>query len=165
MLSCVKMKKCLIFIKAAILAAGFKYSLKIKKVAEKGKKSPYLAKPLFMAAIACSLMPKCKFLPATKSPKPFNSVLFDGAKSALPPKKPTTLFAIAFKISPFESLVAMSLPLKFGYSTLLKSGFKSSFKSSFLGEFCRISLHFACAKSPSSTALSKRIFTSAGISK
>jgi len=38
----------------------------------------------------------------------FKSVLFDGAKSAEPPTKLGMALAMAFKILPFESLVAIS---------------------------------------------------------
>ena len=86
----------------------------MKKVAENGKKIPYLAKALLIAAIACSLIPKWIFLPSTKSPILWSSVLFEGPKSALPPKNPSKFLAKTFKISPLLSLVARSFPLKSG---------------------------------------------------
>ena len=117
-------------------------------------KSPYLAKALPIAAIACSRMPKCKFLPHGKSPPPFSSVLFDAAKSALPPKKPGTAFAMAFKILPLLSRVATLSPLKSGNSILLKSGFKSLFRSALFSSlsFASFSFQSRSSKSPLSTA-------------
>ena len=58
---------------------------------------------------------------------PFSSVLFDGARSALPPIKPGIARAISFMMMPLLSRVASFLPLKSGKVILLKSGFSSAF--------------------------------------
>ena len=63
--------------------------------------------------------------PLGKSPIPFSSVLFDGARSALPPIKPGRARAISFMMIPLLSRVASFLPLKSGKFILLKSGFSS----------------------------------------
>ena len=70
---------------------------------------------------------KVNIFPFGKSPISFNSVLFDGPKSALPPKNPGIAFAIAFKILWFESLVAtLESASNVGYSIESKSGFCNS---------------------------------------
>jgi hypothetical protein len=57
---------------------------------------------------------------------PFNSLLFEGPKSALPPINPGVDLAIAFNICPLLSRVATPFPAsKTGHSIFEKSGFKS----------------------------------------
>ena len=82
-----------------------------------------------IAAIECSLMPKRMFLPRGNSPPSSISVLFDAARSALPPKTPGSCAAIACKILEFESLVA-KISLNSGILILEKSGFCKASKSS-----------------------------------
>ena len=85
---------------------------------------------------------------------PFSSVLFDGARSALPPIKPGSFFAISFKMTWFVSLVASFLSLKSGNSILLKSGLRSEFNK-FLPSMLNAStflFHIASSRSPFSTA-------------
>ena len=85
---------------------------------------------------------------------PFSSVLFDGARSALPPIKPGSFLAISFKMTWFVSLVASFLSLKSGNSSLLKSGLRREF-SKFLPSSLSAStflFHIASSRSPFSTA-------------
>ena len=70
-------------------------------------------RPLTMAAIACSRMPKCRFLPpglsAWKSPAPsnFRVVLFDGPRSAEPPMNHGMFCASTLSTLPEASRPAM----------------------------------------------------------
>ena len=84
----------------------------MKKVAPKGR-SLDSDSPLTIAAIACSRMPKCRFFPpglsAWKSPAPsnFSVVLFDGPRSAEPPRNQGMFCASTFSTLPEASRPAM----------------------------------------------------------
>ena len=89
----------------------------MKNVAPKGR-SLERASPFTIAAIACSRIPKCRFFPpglsAWKSPAPsyFRVVLFDGPRSAEPPRNHGMFWASTFSTLPEASRPA--IPLRIG---------------------------------------------------
>src|SRR2546422_5281292 len=86
----------------------------MKNVAPKGR-SFDSERPLTIAAIPCSRMPKCRFLPlgvaAWKLPAPsyVRVVLFDGPRSADPPRSHGTLCASTLSTLPEASRPATPL--------------------------------------------------------
>src|SRR4026207_927902 len=86
----------------------------MKKVAPKAR-SLDRESPFTVAAMACSRMPKCRFFPvglsASKSPAPLNVsvVLFEGPRSAEPPRNHGTFCARTFRTLPEASLPARPL--------------------------------------------------------
>ena len=66
--------------------------------------------PFMIEPMACSLTPKCRFLPmlpGRKSPIPLRCVLVDGARSAEPPMRKGAPGAIAFNTLPEAWRVAI----------------------------------------------------------
>src|SRR5258705_2363131 len=86
--------------------------MKMKKVAEKGRSLDKESR-FTIAAIECSLIPKCRFFPvglsAWKSPAPANVrvVLFDGPRSADPPRNHGMFCASTFRTFPDASRPAI----------------------------------------------------------
>src|SRR5215510_9791580 len=86
----------------------------MKKVAPKAR-SFDRESPFTMPAIACSRMPKCRFFPAglsaSKSPAPsyVSVVLFDGPRSAEPPRNQGMFCARTFSTAPEASRPATPL--------------------------------------------------------